>query len=159
MKSGDRTVETFVVYPEVSQKTPVIIVIHDIQGMTEWPQSFADELAEAGYIAAAPDLGKRSPDQVLGDLNAVVEYARSIPACNGKIAAAGFDEQAVRFAAKRSDLAAVYVFGPKAANSSVIAFPGPPDFMRLGDAPNASAADKKAREDAWERWKKLLVKL
>src|SRR5438552_3406007 len=48
VKSADRTVETFVVYPEVSYKTPVIIVIHDHQGMTEWPQSLADELTEAG---------------------------------------------------------------------------------------------------------------
>jgi carboxymethylenebutenolidase len=32
-------------------------------------------------------------------------------------------------------------------------------FMRAGEAPDASAANKKARDAAWERWKQLLKKL
>ena len=32
-------------------------------------------------------------------------------------------------------------------------------FMRAGEAPDASDANKKARLDAWERWKTLLKKL
>jgi carboxymethylenebutenolidase len=31
-------------------------------------------------------------------------------------------------------------------------------FMRSGEAPDASEADKKARADAWARWKSLMEK-
>ncbi|HVH86856.1 MAG TPA: dienelactone hydrolase family protein, partial [Terriglobales bacterium] len=31
-------------------------------------------------------------------------------------------------------------------------------FMRAGEAPDASEANKKARAEAWERWKSLLAK-
>ena len=30
-------------------------------------------------------------------------------------------------------------------------------FMRAGEAPDASAANAKARADSWERWKKLMA--
>lgn len=32
-------------------------------------------------------------------------------------------------------------------------------FMRAGEAPEASDANKKAREDAWERWLSLLSEI
>jgi carboxymethylenebutenolidase len=32
-------------------------------------------------------------------------------------------------------------------------------FMRAGEEPNASAANKKARDEAWARWKTLLQKI
>src|SRR6202048_2776576 len=56
VKHDGRSVETFVVYPESKGKTPVVLVIHEIFGMTDWVQDLADQLAEAGYIAVAPDL-------------------------------------------------------------------------------------------------------
>ncbi len=56
VKHGGRSVETFIAYPESKQKTPVILVIHEIFGLTDWAQEVADEFAEAGYIAVAPDL-------------------------------------------------------------------------------------------------------
>ena len=56
VKRGDRAVETFVAYPESKTKTPVVLVIHEIFGMTDWVQELEDEVAEAGYIAVAPDL-------------------------------------------------------------------------------------------------------
>jgi len=36
IKHGDRAVETFVVYPESKSKTPVVLIIHEIFGMTDW---------------------------------------------------------------------------------------------------------------------------
>src|SRR5271166_443073 len=118
VKHDGRAVETFVVYPEAKGKTPVVLVIHEIFGMTDWVQDLADQVAEAGYIAVAPDLlsgmgpnGGRSssfpagqgmgspataavshlnPDQVTADLNAVADYASKIPASNGKLYVAGF---------------------------------------------------------------------
>src|SRR3954471_21691290 len=56
LKHGDRTVQAFVVYPEVSQKAPVIVLIHEIFGLSDWAKLMADELAAKGYIVIAPDL-------------------------------------------------------------------------------------------------------
>src|SRR6266567_8870976 len=56
IKSGERTIKAFVVYPERKEKTPVVIVIHEIFGLTEWVRGICDQLAENGVIAIAPDL-------------------------------------------------------------------------------------------------------
>src|SRR5579863_1355963 len=56
LKHDGRSVETFVVYPEVKDKRPVVLIIHEIFGMTDWVQDLADQVAAAGYIAVAPDL-------------------------------------------------------------------------------------------------------
>ncbi len=54
--AGGRTVQTYVVYPEVSGKAPVVVLIHEIFGLSDWAREMADELAAAGYIVVAPDL-------------------------------------------------------------------------------------------------------
>jgi len=51
-----RTVNTLVVYPEVSTKAPVLILIHEIFGLSDWMKLQADEFAAKGYIVLAPDL-------------------------------------------------------------------------------------------------------
>src|SRR5947208_16362793 len=56
VKHDGRSVETFVAYPERSDKAPVIVVIHEIFGMTDWVEDVADQFAAAGFIAVAPDL-------------------------------------------------------------------------------------------------------
>src|SRR5260370_21988302 len=56
VKNGNREVNSFVVYPEVNKKETAVVVIHEIFGMSDWVQQLTDELAEAGYIAIAPDL-------------------------------------------------------------------------------------------------------
>jgi carboxymethylenebutenolidase len=224
IKHDGRSVDTFVVYPEVKDKAPVVIVIHEIFGMSDWVQELADEVAAAGYIAVAPDLlsgmgpnGGRSssfaegktmeavsklpPDQVTADLNAAADYAKKIPASNGKLYVAGFcwgGGQTFRFATNRPDLSAAFVFyGPPPdkdamakINAPVYGFyagddarigatvPGAIEamkaagkkyepvtydgaghgFMRAGEAPDASAGNKKARDDSWVRLKSLLGK-
>lgn len=136
VKHGDRSVETFVVYPESSKKTPVVLIIHEIFGMTDWVQDLADQVAAAGYIAVAPDLlsgmgpnGGRSssfeqgkateavshldPNQVTADLTAAADYAKKIPASTGKLFVVGFcwgGGQSFRFATNRPDLSAAFVF-------------------------------------------------
>ena len=139
IKHDGRSVETFVVYPESRSKTPVVLIIHEIFGMTDWVQDLADQVAAAGYIAVAPDLlsgmgpnggrgsdfaeGKTmetvshlNPDQVSADLNAAADYTMKIPASNGKLFVGGFcwgGGQTFRFATNRADLAAAFVFyGP-----------------------------------------------
>lgn len=136
IKHDDRSVDTFVAYPESKDKTPVVLVIHEIFGMTDWVQELSDEIAAAGYIAVAPDLlsgmgpnGGRSssldqskameavshldPNQVTADLTAAADYAKKIPASNGKLFVVGFcwgGGQSFRFATNRPDLAAAFVF-------------------------------------------------
>src|SRR6266404_7679855 len=56
VKHDGRNVETLLVYPESKQKRPVVLVIHEIFGLSDWAQELADEVAAAGYIAIAPDL-------------------------------------------------------------------------------------------------------
>src|SRR5438067_11728434 len=101
VKSGNRDVNAFVVYPEVKGKATSVVVIHEIFGMSDWVQLLADEVAEAGYVAIAPDLlsgtgpladanavGKAirdlPPDQITADLNAVADYVAKLPSANGK---------------------------------------------------------------------------
>lgn len=56
VKNGERSVHCFVVYPEVKDKATAVLVIHENKGLTDWVRGVADQLAEAGYIAIAPDL-------------------------------------------------------------------------------------------------------
>jgi uncharacterized protein YbaP (TraB family) len=93
-----------VVYPEVSKPAPGVVVIHENKGLTDWVRGVADQLAEAGYIAIAPDLlsgtgpgggGTKEigggdavrqaiqslpPDQVTKDLGAVAAYVSKLDA-------------------------------------------------------------------------------
>jgi carboxymethylenebutenolidase len=137
VKQGSRNVQCFVVYPEVKGKAPVVLLIHEIYGLTDWARSLADEVAEAGYIAVEPDLlsgmapggGGTSefpgqgavtkavsllpPAQVTADLNAAADYARQIPAANGQLLVAGFcwgGTRTFQFATDRPDLKAAFVF-------------------------------------------------
>jgi carboxymethylenebutenolidase len=226
VKQGSREVNCFVAYPEVKDKAPAVIVIHEIFGLTDWVRGVADQLAEAGYVAIAPDLlsgsapngggtaelggndGVRKaitslpPDQVTADLNAVAEYVKQLPACNGKIAVAGFcwgGGQAFRYATNNKDLKGSFVFyGPPpekqalekiacpvygfyAGNDARITSTVPQTsdamkqagktyetvtydgaghgFMRAGEAPDASAPNQQARNQAWTRLRELLKKI
>jgi carboxymethylenebutenolidase len=51
-----RALQAWVVYPEVKGKAPVVVMIHEIFGLTDWAREMADEVAEAGYIVVEPDL-------------------------------------------------------------------------------------------------------
>ncbi len=132
-----RTVCAFTVFPEVNRPVPTVVVIHENQGLTDWVRGVADQLAEAGYVAVAPDLlsqtgpekggtdsfgegdGVRKaiyalpPDQVLADLDATVRYARDLSATSDVVAVAGFcwgGGQSFRYAAHNDRIAAAMVF-------------------------------------------------
>ena len=225
VKHDGRSVEAFMAYPESKDKRPVVLVIHEIFGMSDWVQDLTDELAEAGYIAIAPDLlsgmgpnGGRTnsfagqsevteavshlnPDQVTADLNAVADYALKLPSTNKMLFVTGYcwgGGQSFRFATNRKDLKAAFVFygvppakdvmknitapvyGFYAGNDNRIDSTIPQTkedmaaagktyepvtyegaghgFMRAGEAPDASEANKRARDEAWDRWKKLLAR-
>ena len=134
---GDREVRTLVAYPERADKAPVILMIHEIFGLTDWAQLMADQLAAEGYIVVAPDLlsgsapngggtaelgsssaarkaiGELPPDQITADLKACLEYGKKLPASDGKVAVAGFcwgGSQSFRFATNEKDLEVAFVF-------------------------------------------------
>jgi carboxymethylenebutenolidase len=217
-------VRTYVVYPQVSNRAPAIVVIHENRGLTDWVRTVADRLAENGYIAVAPDLlsgtapnggntkdfpsedaareaiGKLDRAKVIEDLRAVAEYARKIPAANGKVSVAGFCWGGSRtwdVANNVDGIAAAYPFygtGPQDAagvagiEAPVYGFYGGDDarvnatipkteelmkaagktfepviyegaghaFMRAGELPDATEANRKAAAEGWKRWLKLL---
>ena len=55
LENGD-SVRSWVVYPERSERAPVVVVIHEIYGLTNWVRAVADQMAADGFIAIAPDL-------------------------------------------------------------------------------------------------------
>jgi carboxymethylenebutenolidase len=224
LKHGDRTVQAFVVYPEVKTKAPVIVLIHEIYGLSDWAKEMADELAGQGFIVVAPDLltgfgpnnggsdAFASMDAttkavsgldaavVTADLDAAADYAKKIPAANGKIAVAGFcwgGNKSFAFATHRKDLSAAFVFygtGPSdvttitapvygfyAGNDARVGatVPATTDamkaagkkydpvtydgaghgFMRAGEAPDASPANKAARDQGLTRLVSLIKEM
>src|SRR6266700_3069242 len=56
VKYDNREVNCFIAFPEVKEKATAVVVIHEIFGLSDWVRGVADQLAEAGYIAIAPDL-------------------------------------------------------------------------------------------------------
>lgn len=50
------SVRAWLVYPENKAKAPVVVVVHEIYGLSNWVRSVADQLAADGFIAIAPDL-------------------------------------------------------------------------------------------------------
>jgi carboxymethylenebutenolidase len=109
---GD-SVTAWVAYPERKDKAPVVVVIHEIFGLTSWVRSVADQLAADGFIAIAPDLlsgkgpgggGTESVDQqeatrlvraldrgeTMVRLRRVALWAAELPASNGKVGSVGF---------------------------------------------------------------------
>ncbi len=53
---GGRNLQAWVVYPEVKGKAPVVVMIHEIFGLSDWAREMADEVAAEGYIVVEPDL-------------------------------------------------------------------------------------------------------
>lgn len=147
VKHGDREIECFLVFPEVSRESTAVVVIHEIFGLADWVRSLTDQLAEAGYIAIAPDLlsgmapegggtaelggpdaarrviANLPPDQITADLNATAEFVVRLPAANGKVAACGFcwgGREVFRFATNNQQIKAAFVFygnGPTDADA------------------------------------------
>jgi len=107
------SIRSWVVYPESKSKTGVVIVIHENRGLNDWARAVADQLAEDGFIAIAPDMlsgmgpnggntdsiapdqvtsfiGKLTNDDANRRIDAVRAYALQIPAANGRVGIVGF---------------------------------------------------------------------
>ena len=109
---GGDSLRAWVVYPERSTKAPVVLVVHEIFGLSSWIRSVADQLAADGFIAIAPDLltmknlpdgpdsvvapaaraviGTLDPAWVQRQLDAAAQYGMSLPAAEKKYGIVGF---------------------------------------------------------------------
>lgn len=53
------TIMAWVVYPMTKTKAPVVVVVHEIFGLSTWVRAVADQVAAEGFIAIAPDFLSR----------------------------------------------------------------------------------------------------
>ena len=102
----------WIVYPVTRNKAPVVVVVHEIFGLSSWVRGVADQLADDGFIAIAPDLlsrvrGGPSADELAGDsarkiqgqvpqadkdkgVQAVANYAMSQPSAEQRYGIVGY---------------------------------------------------------------------
>jgi carboxymethylenebutenolidase len=114
LPSGGVPIRTWIVYPERKDKAGVVLVIHEVYGLSDWLRAVADQLAREGFIAVAPDLisglgpgggGTESvptrddvvqlvrtltPADTNARLDAVRAWAVNLPSSNGRNATIGF---------------------------------------------------------------------
>jgi carboxymethylenebutenolidase len=113
VRVGADSVRAWVVYPERRDPAPVVLVVHEIFGLSHWIRAVADQLAADGFIAIAPDMltmlnvpvgADGAPDAdaaraVIGSLDrdalhrqllAVAEYGMSLPAAQRRYGIVGF---------------------------------------------------------------------
>lgn len=222
--AGGKDLHCFIAYPERSERTSAVIVIHENRGLTDWARSFADQVAAAGYLAIAPDLLSESgegihktsdfhdsdaareaiyqldPEYVTAALDSVFKFLKKLPSTTGEVSVAGFcwgGSQSFRYATNNPDLKNAFVFYGSAPESKeafarieapVYGFYAENDqrinagigetekhmqslnktydyviysdaghaFMRRGDDPDEDEGNKKARDDAWERFGSIL---
>jgi carboxymethylenebutenolidase len=147
------SIRSWIVYPERKDKAPVIIIIHEIFGLSDWIRSVADQLAKEGYIAIAPDLisgfgpngggsesvtsrdsvvlliRNLSAEETYKRLNAIRSYAIKLPAANGKYATVGFcwgGGRSFGYACVQSDVSAAIVYygtAPEAKELATLSAP------------------------------------
>jgi carboxymethylenebutenolidase len=144
--SGGPAIKSFVVYPTRREKAPVVIVIHEIFGLTDWIKGVAEQLADDGYIAVAPDfltgmgpggggtaeiggddaarkvIANLTPTEAGNRLRAVHGYAMKMPASNGKTATIGYcwgGARSFEAAVNEPELdAAIVFYGTSPANAA-----------------------------------------
>ncbi len=147
MPSGG-PVKTWIVYPERKDRAGVVLIIHEIFGLSDWIRGVADQLAREGFIAVAPDLisghgpggggtdsaGSRdevvklirgvTPEEVVVRLDAVRNWAVKLPAANGKSATIGFcwgGTQSFAYAAAQPALDAAVVYYGTSPDAAALA--------------------------------------
>jgi len=181
-KGGNVT--AFVAYPERKDKAPVVIVIQEVYGLTDWIRAVADRLAADGFIAIAPDFlsgkgpggggtdkfGSRddvvkavrglSEADVEAVLDAVTRYGTNLPAAKGKVATVGFcwgGGQSFRYATVRPDLAAAVVYyGTSAGLDALGAIRAPVLGLYGGDDARVNATVGPAAEKMKELGKTFI---
>lgn len=110
--AGADSVRAWIVYPERKTKAPVVVVVHEIFGLSPWVRAVADQLAADGFIAIAPDLltsknlpnptdsvpsqlataaiRTLNPDDVHRQISAAAQYAMALPAALPRYGIVGY---------------------------------------------------------------------
>lgn len=140
---GGVKLHTWIEYPAVEGKVGTVIVMQDGAGMDDWVRAVADQLAQSGFLAVAPDVwsgtspngggldsfqfvddamkasAKVTPDETMRRFKAARDYALNLPQANGKSASLGFcagGGNSFRFAGEVPEL-----------NGAVVFYGAPPD--------------------------------
>ncbi len=148
LASGGTPIRTWVMYPERPGKAGVVLVIHEVYGLSDWVRGVADQLAAEGMIAVVPNLisglgpngggtesvpgrddvvalvRKLTPDEARARLDAVRDFAARLPATNGRVATLGFcwgGGQSFSYATSAPPLAAAVVYYGVAPDSATLA--------------------------------------
>lgn len=146
-RSDSTTCKAFVVYPESSTPTKSVIVIHENRGLNDWARTFADQLAQKGYLVIAPDLISNTvagiekttdfknsdearkaiyaldKDMVTADLNKAYSYIKNDKASTGEVSVIGFcwgGSQTFRYATNNPNLKEALVFYGTAPKDSTV---------------------------------------
>lgn len=112
ISAGTDSVRAFIVYPERKTNAPVVVVVHEIFGLSPWIRAVADQFAADGFIAIAPDLltaknlpnttdsvpsdqavaaiGTLNMDDVHRQILAAANYAMNLPSAVKKYGVVGF---------------------------------------------------------------------
>jgi carboxymethylenebutenolidase len=137
LPGSERKLSAFIAFPERKEKAPVVIVIHEVYGLTDWIRAVADSLAAAGFITLAPDflsgrgpgggdtgafasrddavkaVREIQPQEVISVLDAVARYGAALPAATDKLATVGFcwgGAQSFLYATAQPELDAAVVY-------------------------------------------------
>ncbi len=160
--SDKDTITAYLAYPERQDRAPVVIVIHEIFGMSDFIRQTTEELARDGFVAIAPDLLSRrggtpssaddarkliaglNPDTVTRDLDATAAYVKRLKAARpDRVGVIGFcwgGGQSFRYATNNPSLRAFVVcYGPG---------PGALSIARIRAAGLGVYAENDARIDA-----------
>jgi carboxymethylenebutenolidase len=154
------SLRVWVVYPERRDKAPVIVVIHEIFGLSDWARGVGDQLAAEGFIAVVPDLlsgegtnggGSETVDrqgatalirnvtreEYTRRINVAARYGLGLPAANGKLGTVGFCWGGSRSfemaAALEHNTATVVYYGPSPDSATIAAVHAPVLGLYAGD--------------------------
>jgi carboxymethylenebutenolidase len=173
MPGGGAPIRTWVVYPERRDKAPVVLLIHEIFGLSDWMRGVADQLAREGFIAVAPDLisgfgpggggteSMASRDSVVAAirrvkpqlawerLDAVRAWAVKLPSANGRCGTIGFcwgGERSFEYASVQPGLdAAVVYYGASPDSARLVKVGAPVLGLYGGDDARVNATIERAR--------------
>jgi len=173
LKDGTR-MHAWISYPERHDKAPVVMIIHEIFGLSDWIRGVADQLAREGFIAVAPDLvtgfgvnggGTESlatrddvvkavrnitPEIATARLDATFNWATRLPAANGKGGSIGFcwgGGKSFAYACTNPDLkAAVVYYGVSPDSALLVKVKAPVLGLYGGDDARVDATIQPAKQ-------------
>jgi carboxymethylenebutenolidase len=173
VRLGPDSLRAWIVYPERADRAPVVLVIHEIYGLTHWIRAVADQLAAEGFIAVAPDLltmrdvpwtEAGEPDRqavvaairgldedvVHAHLRAVADHATALPAARSTYGVVGFcwgGAAAFAHATRYPDLGAAVVYYGGSPDSEALANVRAPVLgLYAGDDERVNATIPRARD-------------